>query len=243
MELYISTTKLKKDLKTKDFRCVHHGWNGTHWYDIQILATHTSTWVHQYSSLLQWSVHLGQRGLVEMVGRIPGVWNIPQKKSQGIMSGDFGKFSKLFIPRKYGLVCRRVLCVLCTKCSLHSNQTYSCDIPTHIHSHRLAAEMWTTMKNTLLGKNVLSCSFYLYRFLKYVSNGFPIINYCNPGVHYETPCIYMYARKIHNMLKLLRPYLNLDTALCLYFDLDHQRFALLIQPGDFRCHDEEWRWY
>jgi hypothetical protein len=34
----------------------------------------------------------------------------------------------------------------------------------------------------------LSYSFYLYRFLKYVSYGFPIKNFCNPGVHYETPC-------------------------------------------------------
>jgi len=30
-------------------------------------------------------------------------------------------FSKLFIPRTNGLVCRRVLCVLCTKYALHSN--------------------------------------------------------------------------------------------------------------------------
>ena len=42
--------------------------------------THTSTWVHRYSSLLQWSVPLGQRGHVAMV-----------------------------------------LCILCTKCTLHSN--------------------------------------------------------------------------------------------------------------------------
>jgi hypothetical protein len=59
----------------------------------------------------------------------------------------------------------------------------------YIHSHRLAAEMWTTMKNNLLRKTFLSCSFYLYRFRKYVSYGFPIIIFCNPGVHYETPCI------------------------------------------------------
>jgi hypothetical protein len=44
------------------------------------------------------------------------------------------------------------------------------------------------MKNNLLGEKYLSCSFYLYRFRKYVSYGFPIINVCNPGVHYETPC-------------------------------------------------------
>jgi len=29
-------------------------------------------------------------------------------------------FSKLFIPRMNGLVCRQDLCVLCTKCTLHS---------------------------------------------------------------------------------------------------------------------------
>jgi hypothetical protein len=36
------------------------------------------------------------------------------------------------------------------------------------------------------GEKFLSCSFYLYRFRKYVSYGFAIINFCNPAVHYET---------------------------------------------------------
>jgi hypothetical protein len=52
-----------------------------------------------------------------------------------------------------------------------------------------AAEMWTTIKKTTFWKKKLGCSFYLYRFRKYLSYGFPIINFCNPGVHYETPCI------------------------------------------------------
>ena len=39
------------------------------------------------------------------------------------------------------------------------------------------------------GKKRLSFSFFLYRFHKYVSCGFPIINFGNPGVHYETSCI------------------------------------------------------
>jgi hypothetical protein len=39
-------------------------------------------------------------------------------------------------------------------------------------------------------KKVLSCSFYPHRFRKYVSYDFPIIDFCNPGVHFETPCIY-----------------------------------------------------
>ena len=38
----------------------------------------------------------------------------------------------------------------------------------------------------LTGERGMSCSFYLYRFRKYVYYGFPIINLCNPGVHYET---------------------------------------------------------
>jgi hypothetical protein len=69
----------------------------------------------------------------------------------------------------------------------------------YIHSHCLVAEMWITMKNNLLGKKVLSYSFYLYRFRKYGSYGFPIINFCNPGVHYETPCIIVNC--IQNMKK------------------------------------------
>ena len=94
-------------------------------------------------------------------------------------------------------------------------QTYSCDIPTHkttspqerpfshyTHSNRLAAEMWTMMKNNLLGKIFLSCSFYLYRFRKYVSYGFPIINFCNPGVHYETPSIIVLEMRGHTNIKL-----------------------------------------
>jgi hypothetical protein len=56
---------------TREVRCVHHGWHGTHRYDIQVLAKHESTWVHRYSSLLQWSVPLGQRGQVAMLGRTP----------------------------------------------------------------------------------------------------------------------------------------------------------------------------
>jgi hypothetical protein len=107
---------------------------------------------------------LDQQGHVAMMGRISGLRHIP-------------------------------------KCTLHGNHRLAHDIPTHkttsppewpfshyIHSHRLAAEMWTRMKNNLLGGG-LSCSFYLYRFRKYVSYGFPIINFCNHGVHYETPCI------------------------------------------------------
>jgi len=66
----------------------------------------------------------------------------------------------------------------------------------YTHSHRLTAEMWTTMKNNLLGRKCLSYSFYPYRFRKYLSYGFPTINFCDPGVHYETPCIYALYRPV-----------------------------------------------
>ena len=48
------------------------------------------------------------------------------------------------------------------------------------------------MKHNLLGKK-MNCSFYLHRFRKYVSYGFPIVKFCNLGVHYDTPCIYVYT--------------------------------------------------
>jgi hypothetical protein len=88
----------------RDVRCVQQGWHGTRRYHIQFLATHASTCVHRYSSLL-------------------------------------------------------------------------------------AAEIWTKIKKTTYWeKKNLNCSFHLYRYPKYVSYGFPIINFCNPVVHYETPC-------------------------------------------------------
>jgi hypothetical protein len=107
MELFTITGKLKKFfLTTRGVRCVHHGWHGTHRYDIQVLVTDVSTWVHRYFSLLQWSVSLGQRGHVAVMGQIPSLFHIPKEKNR-----------------------------------------------------------------------------------KYVSHSFPIINFCNPGVHYETPCM------------------------------------------------------
>ena len=136
MELFTATAKLIYFffLTASDVRCMHHRWHSTRRYDNQVLATHTRVnMVASISSLLQWPVPLGQRGHVAMVRRI-----------------------------------------LCTKCTLHRNQTYLCDIPTHkttspperpfshyIHSHRLAAKMWTTMKSNLLGEGKKTELFFL----------------------------------------------------------------------------------
>jgi hypothetical protein len=75
MELFTETGKLKKFfLTTRDVRCVHHEWRGTHGYDIQVLATHASTWVHRYFSLLQWYVPIGQNlNIVSMCAVLPVV--------------------------------------------------------------------------------------------------------------------------------------------------------------------------
>jgi hypothetical protein len=114
--------------------------------------------VHRYSSLLQWSVPLGQRGHAAMV--------------------------------------RRILCTVTTDLVVwHSNTQNDFSPGAAIFSlHTLASPSGRNVnydeKQISGGKKNLSCSFYLYSFRKYVSYGFPIITFCNPGVHfYETPCI------------------------------------------------------
>ena len=47
MELFTATGKLKTFfVTTRDVRCVHHGWHSTRQYDIQVVATHASTFWH-----------------------------------------------------------------------------------------------------------------------------------------------------------------------------------------------------
>ena len=162
MELFTATRKLNFFFTTRVVRCVHHGWHGTHLYVIQVLATHASTWVHRYSSLLQWSVTLGHRSHVAML-----------------------------------------LCVLYTKCTLHSNHRLTQNhfsLGAAIFSLHILASISGRNVNydekQFTGKTFLSCSFYLYRFRKHVSYGFLIINFCNPGVHYETPCMNIWCIRL-----------------------------------------------
>jgi hypothetical protein len=63
MEFFTATVKLKKFFwQIEMFDVCTTGDTVQIDYDIQVLATHASTWVHRYSSLLQRSVPLGQRG-------------------------------------------------------------------------------------------------------------------------------------------------------------------------------------
>jgi len=58
MELFTATGKLKGFfLTTRDVRCVHHGWHGTRWYDVQVVATHASTCWHMCGKNL-WTIPL-----------------------------------------------------------------------------------------------------------------------------------------------------------------------------------------
>jgi len=95
-ELFTAAGRLKKFfLITRDFRFLHHGWNGTNQYNIQVLARHAWTWVYRYSSLLHWySLYLSEVTW-QWWDDYP-VFDInppPQNKSQGVMSGELGRQS------------------------------------------------------------------------------------------------------------------------------------------------------
>jgi hypothetical protein len=125
-----------------------------------------STWVHRYSSLLQLSLSLGQRGHV---------------------GGSFAYFA------------RNAHCTITTDLLLwYSNIQKDFSPGATIFSlHTLASPSGRNVnydEKQLTGeKNI--CSFYLYRFRTYVSYGFPIINFCNFGVHFQTPCIMSFSIK------------------------------------------------
>jgi len=97
--------------------------------------THTSTWVHWYSSLLQWSVLLGQRGHVAMVGRI--------LCTKCILHSNH-RFTHVIFQHTKRLLSRSGhFLITCT---------------------RIASQQKYELRWQLTGKE-LSCSFYLYRFL------------------------------------------------------------------------------
>jgi hypothetical protein len=148
-------------LTTRDIRCVHHGWHGTHRYKGQILATHASTWVHRYSSLLQWSVPLGQRGHVAVVARIPGLWHITKEKNHRAWCQGTSRATATVVDHFHTRALSTVLVTLCSRADeLHSGSERDFHL----------AGIWT-----------LVC------FETVLFYGFPVINYCNPGVYYESP--------------------------------------------------------
>jgi hypothetical protein len=160
------TEKLKKFfLTTRGVRCVHNLWNGTHRYDIQVLATHAATWVHRYSSLLQWFSHcLYHAWMVLSVG------------------GSFAYFA------------RNARCILTTDLLLwYSNTQNNFSPGAAIFSlHTLALPSGRNVnydEKQLSGEIIFKLFLLSTGFVKYVSYGFPIINFCNPRIYYDTPGI------------------------------------------------------
>ena len=90
------------------------------------------------------------------------------------------------------------------------------------------------------GKKIMSCSFYLYRFRKYVSYGFPIINFSNPGVYYETPCtstLIIYLRTCSVDLKL-KTFIPLKASGYFRHQHTHMLIHVLVWPEEQM--DETW---
>ena len=169
MELFTATGKLRKVffLTTGYVRCVHHGWHGTHrtilcvhhgWHDTHrtILCVHHG-WHGTHRKIL--CVHHGWHGTHRTIFKF-----LPHTR---VNMGASIFFTAAMI-RAFRSAKSRGSSTLRTLHEMHVAQwpqIYSRDIPTHkttspperpffhyIHSHRLAAEMWTTMKNNLLGK-------------------------------------------------------------------------------------------
>ena len=129
MELFTATGKLKRHfLTTTDVRCVHRGWHGTHRYDIPS-SCHTR-------------VNMGALCLHRHPVPVNCLYHARMLSSVG---GSFVYFA------------RNARCTVTTDllCDIQTHNTTSLPFSHYIHSHRLAAEMWTTMKNNLLWKKIL----------------------------------------------------------------------------------------
>jgi hypothetical protein len=138
---------------------------------------YSSSWhthASTYSSLLQWSVSLG---IVLSVG------------------GSFAYFA------------RNARCTVTTELLVWYSNTQNDFSPgvSILSLRTLASPSGRNVncdeKQLTGGKKELNCCFYLYWFRKCVSYGFPVINFCNPGVRYETSCI------IHPICQTVSPIL------------------------------------
>jgi hypothetical protein len=125
-----------------DVRCVHRGWHGTHRYDIQVLATHASTWVHRYSSLLHWSVPLGQRG------HVGGSFAYFARNARCTLTTDL----LVWYSNTQNDFSTGAAILSFYKLASPSGRNMNCD-----------------KKTTYWGKDFWVGAFYLYRFFKYVS--------------------------------------------------------------------------
>jgi len=69
----------------------------------------------------------------------------------------------------------------------------------YIHSHRLAVEVWTMMKNNLLGEKNWDDSYICKSFRKYVSYGFPIIFFVIPEYIMKRPVLSVIPKRAEKL--------------------------------------------
>ena len=171
MELFTATGKLKKVfffLTTVDVWCVHHGWHGTHRYDIpSSCPTHTR-------------VNMGAS--IFFTAAMIRAFRSARSRGNG-GTNTFAYFA------------RSTRCTVTTGLLVWYSNTQNdfCPGAAIFAVHTLASP---SSRNVNYDEKQLteiffffSSSFYLNRFRKYVSYGFPILNFFIPLVHYETSCI------------------------------------------------------
>ena len=88
MELFTATGNLFFFFTTKDVRCVHHRWHGTHRYDIQVIAPHADACV-----AVKNSIKLGPLVfLLEMFVIMENIMKRPVFKSTSVSLVSFCKY-------------------------------------------------------------------------------------------------------------------------------------------------------
>ena len=115
MELFTTTGKLKKFffLTTRDIRCVHHGWHGTHRYDIQVLATHASTWIFSTGFEIYSDIKLHENSPV----------------GTELLHADGRTYGHDEANIRFWLFCKGTkICTTHTRCSVHAFSGSSCSV-------------------------------------------------------------------------------------------------------------------
>jgi len=93
-----------------------------------IVHSHRKTEIFFFTTRDVRCVHHGDTAHIDTIFKF-----LPHTRQHGcFLLAQTPSFSKLFIPRTNGLVCGQVLCVLCTKCTLHSNHRLTRVIFQHI---------------------------------------------------------------------------------------------------------------
>jgi len=160
------TEKVVFFMTTKDVRCVLYRWHGTHRYDIQVLATHTRVNMGAFCS----HGHPISANCLYHARMV------------------------LSVGRSFEYFARNGLCTVTTDLFLWYSNTQNDFSPVAaiFSLHTLASPSGRNVnydEKQLTGKNIWVVPSICTGFVNTCLTGFPVINFCNTIVHYETPCI------------------------------------------------------